>query len=329
MATLSQALISIALTWPTAGAQDALTDCRVRYQLAEDARRRIEALELIAKLEQADDAPAPDELCEALALGLEDELMPVRVRAVELIGGVGSPEAAAATLLEATRGQIALEDRIHEMISELELADPHELFSKKEKEREKAKKELEESLDRMNEVRAFLESVEGHDQVRAALVGAWSGIADDRAVEGLSLLFVRGGFGERADPIADGLLAIGTMPALEALVDHIERYGEMKKERDKRGRELKRMRPGKKPSALWADDVWKEKERERIAAMQAEFTARAAEQDEWTESYADRLRQFGADHGLVKPPRNLIPARNWSKWAVKAREVLPASVAGG
>jgi hypothetical protein len=303
---------------------DTLSERMTNYRSAPDAETRVRALEEVAELARSPEPPEPGALCKALAEGLDDELYTVRARAVALVAA-GPAAVAARELLAATKAQMELEDEIREHVSSLTLPKADlDLFSPSKKKRERSQEDLEQLVAATKELQAWLEERADVPEVRAALIEAWPTVADASAVTGLGLLFEHGGFAGGADGIVDGLLSIGTAPALEALVQHVDRYEDALKERDARARELKRMKPGKKPNDLWADEVWERKERKRIDEQRSTFEERCETEDAWMEGFVERLRAFGLAHDLAPAPRALKPARNWLHWASRSREQLPA-----
>lgn len=187
---------------------------------------------------------------------------------------------------------------------------------------------MEELLEAVEVVNAVKEAKASYLVYRIALTNALAKRRDDRCVDGQAHLVLSTMYEEVAWSVLDGLLVIGTQPALAHAVEFIELDHKNGKERTKQRKKIAREKPVKKPRYWQGTSAsWKSKEEARLAYTRTRFDVESEARQVWCEECAKRLRAFARSKSLATPPAD-TRWTTWDRWWRKARKSLPESLAG-
>lgn len=284
-----------------------LSDLKKEFRKADTQAARIELLKEMAKVAGA----SPDQIADALELGLEDDSFLVQARAAKQLGALIENEAALTALLDA--GRSFTSDRAEAMqmpkLNVPKLGDKDGL--------EKLRL-MQEQLDKKTE------RLKGLVKYEKELIGALLSSEDERCVEVFGEILQAVPLDPYGEDIVKWLFHVGTTSSLDEVMDFIPVMDKQIKSREKERKKLARTRPERTPRE-WkgTKDAWKAREQGRIDGLLSRF-------DEGTQNVEGRLNEFGAlVRGLAKkmdlaPAPDKMDARAWAKWWRSERAKLKA-----
>ncbi|MEM9379351.1 MAG: hypothetical protein AAGB93_05315 [Planctomycetota bacterium] len=290
-----------------------------RYRASEAVEARVLALEEIAALHRGEGSdPA---ITRAVVDALKrKEPFEVRTRAIELLGAGLDPDAAVVALVQAARGLERDRDDLRKLSEEAP-----EL--RKDRKGNASVADTTEFLTQVSDhLEAVKERMEAMETLQSALVVALRTRRDDRCAEGLGLVGRASPRSARALDALDGLLDLGTAPAVEEALAMFRRDEEVVKAFEKQRKELERSRVTRVPKSWKGSKAdWKEREDERIETALEKHDALALFSTGWIDGYAERIRAFAKAKGLDEPP-STTKSHAWKRWFKSAGKELPASV---
>ena len=276
---------------------------------------RINILVKIGALTESPDAP--NAVANALARGLDDDSFLVATKAAELLGKRVKSDVALDHLVDACGALKKTREKAFEGQKKLADLAPRA-----------GDDDVVESLRRFS---AFIEEekkvLEGLIAYETTLLDAVLKRRDDRCVEALADLLEGQVFGDGAWPIAEGLFAIGTVPAIQEVIDLFSQTEKSVQARAKEQKKIARQRPARVPK-MWmgTKDAWKAREVLRIEGLVARHDAGTEAMRQWRYDLSAKVRELAKKADLVVPPAT-PKARDWENWWKDCRGALPKSLA--
>lgn len=305
-------LAAATLSGPSCPTQD-LARLRGQFHAATGARDKIELLTQIAALHV--DETSDHAVTQAVVEALGDELRSVGARAADLLGAGLNTDLALDGLVEAAS----------------RFGDEQEKFW----ERERASGEQVEVADedvltrlkrRGDHFRDAARRVQDHAAYRQALMQALLLRRDDRCATGLGYLLTSQIHGDEAHPIVEGLLSLGTRPAVASVMDVFELHEQALKSRELQRKKIAGREPRQQPvHRKRTSTEWMDKERARLAAALEAFDMETRYRERWLKKITKRLRAFALEHDLPDAPRSSKRIQ-WKSWWRETRANLPANL---
>ncbi len=275
------------------------------YRRASSTTKKIEVLDAIAALAGRQDAEA---LTKALAVGLVDDSVDVRLHAIPLVGRAPDRSQAMRALTDGSREYAKRWSELVES-ARLEPVDLPDMFE----DPKGFKKAIDAAAKAAEAAKAGLERCMAEAPVLAAYVDTLTSFDDDGVLPAYEALIVVAGSGEQGQRIARA--AAARAGGMAVAVKQVRLLEKKAKEQTDRLAKRERERPRRVPKR-WrgTKDKWKQQEQRRIQKLVEAARKNATSAQTELNGYLGFMRELAAELGAVKPPTG-GRATSWEAWA--------------